>query len=44
VIAGATTPAQVRANVGAAGWRPAADDRAAIDALAPLRPLTGRGP
>jgi aryl-alcohol dehydrogenase-like predicted oxidoreductase len=38
VIAGATTPAQVRANVAAAGWRLGADDLAAIDALAPAAP------
>lgn len=33
VIAGATTPDQVRANVGAAGWRLTDDDRAAVDAV-----------
>jgi len=38
VIAGATTPAQVRANVAAVGWRLDADDLAAIDALAPAEP------
>ncbi len=37
VIAGATTAGQVRANVAAAGWRIDADDRTAIDAIAPLR-------
>lgn len=31
VIAGATTPAQVRANVAAAGWMLTADDLAAVD-------------
>jgi len=38
VIAGATTPAQVRANVAAVGWRLTADDLTAIDALAPAVP------
>ena len=38
VIAGATSPAQVRANVAAAGWRLTADDLAAVDALAPAAP------
>ncbi len=33
VIAGATSPAQVRANVAAAAWRPDAAARAAVDAL-----------
>lgn len=33
VIAGATTPAQVAANVAAAGWALSTDDRAEIDAL-----------
>ncbi|MCR2785344.1 MULTISPECIES: aldo/keto reductase [unclassified Microbacterium] len=37
VIAGATTPEQVRANAAAASaWSPSADDLAAIDALFPL--------
>ena len=35
VIAGATKPSQVRANVAAAGWRLAADDLAALDAVLP---------
>lgn len=33
VIAGATTPEQVRANVAAARWEPSADDVAALQAL-----------
>lgn len=33
VIAGATTPEQVRANVAAAAWRPTADDLAALDTI-----------
>ena len=33
VIAGATTPEQVRANVAAAGWQLTADDRTAVDAI-----------
>jgi len=33
VIAGATKPEQVRANVAAAEWEPSADDMAALDAL-----------
>jgi aryl-alcohol dehydrogenase-like predicted oxidoreductase len=33
VIAGATTPEQVDANVGAAGWALTADERAAVDAI-----------
>jgi aryl-alcohol dehydrogenase-like predicted oxidoreductase len=36
VIAGATTPEQVRANVAAAGWQLGADDLAAVDRIAPL--------
>jgi aryl-alcohol dehydrogenase-like predicted oxidoreductase len=36
VIAGATAPEQVRANVAAAGWQLGADDLAAIDRIAPL--------
>jgi aryl-alcohol dehydrogenase-like predicted oxidoreductase len=35
VIAGATTPAQVRANVAAARWRLEPDDLAAVNAIAP---------
>jgi aryl-alcohol dehydrogenase-like predicted oxidoreductase len=35
VIAGATTPEQVRANAAAAGWVPAAADLAALDEIAP---------
>jgi aryl-alcohol dehydrogenase-like predicted oxidoreductase len=34
VIAGATTPAQVRANAGALGWRLDADELRAVDAIA----------
>jgi aryl-alcohol dehydrogenase-like predicted oxidoreductase len=41
VIAGATSPEQVRANVAAAGWRLTADDLAEIDRLAPLAPPAG---
>ncbi|MEJ3744805.1 aldo/keto reductase [Actinomycetes bacterium KLBMP 9797] len=33
VIAGATTPEQVRANVAAASWRPTSDDLAALSAI-----------
>ncbi len=33
VIAGATKPEQVRANVGAAKWEPTADDVATLNAL-----------
>jgi aryl-alcohol dehydrogenase-like predicted oxidoreductase len=33
VIAGATTPAQIEANVAAAGWSLTADDRAEVDAV-----------
>jgi len=33
VIAGATTPEQVRANVAAVGWQPSPDDLAALDAI-----------
>lgn len=33
VIAGATTPDQVRANVAAANWQPTADDLAILDSL-----------
>jgi aryl-alcohol dehydrogenase-like predicted oxidoreductase len=35
VIAGATSPEQVRANVAAGRWRPTSDDLAALDAVAP---------
>jgi len=35
VIPGATSPAQVRANAAAAGWRLAADELAEIDAIVP---------
>jgi aryl-alcohol dehydrogenase-like predicted oxidoreductase len=35
VIAGATTPEQVRANVDAASWKPSADDLAALDQIVP---------
>jgi aryl-alcohol dehydrogenase-like predicted oxidoreductase len=33
VIAGATTPEQVRTNAAAIAWQPTADDRAALDAI-----------
>jgi aryl-alcohol dehydrogenase-like predicted oxidoreductase len=33
VIAGATRPEQVRANVAAGAWEPSADDLAALKAL-----------
>ena len=33
VIAGATTPEQVRANAAAGTWQPTDDDLAALDAL-----------
>jgi aryl-alcohol dehydrogenase-like predicted oxidoreductase len=35
VIAGATSPEQVRANAGAAGWRLTDDDLREIDRIAP---------
>jgi aryl-alcohol dehydrogenase-like predicted oxidoreductase len=35
VIAGATSPDQVKANVAAGAWRPTADDLVALDAAAP---------
>jgi aryl-alcohol dehydrogenase-like predicted oxidoreductase len=35
VIAGATSPEQVKANVAGGAWRPSADDLAALDAIAP---------
>jgi len=38
VIAGATTPEQVKANASAASWRLTADELAAIDELAPAAP------
>jgi aryl-alcohol dehydrogenase-like predicted oxidoreductase len=42
VIAGATKPEQVRANVAAAGWQPTADDLAALDEVSPSkRPRPG---
>ncbi len=37
VIAGATTPEQVRANVAAGDWQPIAEELAEIDAIAPTR-------
>jgi aryl-alcohol dehydrogenase-like predicted oxidoreductase len=36
VIAGATSPEQVRANVAAPSWKLTAEDRARVDAIAPL--------
>jgi aryl-alcohol dehydrogenase-like predicted oxidoreductase len=33
VIAGATTPEQVRQNAAAGSWRPSAEDRLALDEL-----------
>ena len=38
VIAGATTPAQVRANVAATGWALTEDELAAVDAVLASRP------
>jgi aryl-alcohol dehydrogenase-like predicted oxidoreductase len=35
VIAGATTPEQVKANAGAGHWQPTADDLAALDTICP---------
>ena len=35
VIAGATRPAQIAANVAAIGWRPSAEDLAELDQIAP---------
>ena len=35
VIAGASTPAQITANVAAGAWRPGADVLDAVDAIAP---------
>jgi aryl-alcohol dehydrogenase-like predicted oxidoreductase len=40
VIAGATSPAQVRGNAGAAGWRLTDADLAAVDEIAPGKELT----
>jgi aryl-alcohol dehydrogenase-like predicted oxidoreductase len=37
VIAGATSREQINANVAALGWRPTADDLAALDEAAPSR-------
>ena len=42
VIAGATSPDQVRANTRAAGWRLTEDDLAQVEAIAP--PVPGGGP
>ena len=42
VIAGATSADQVRANVGAAGWRLTKDELAEVDRLAPLEKNPGR--
>ncbi|MCI0687606.1 MAG: aldo/keto reductase [Sporichthyaceae bacterium] len=39
VIAGATTPEQVRANVAAGAWEPSPADLAALDEIAPPQPL-----
>jgi aryl-alcohol dehydrogenase-like predicted oxidoreductase len=39
VIAGATKPEQIEANVGALGWQPSAEDLAEIDRLAPDKRL-----
>ena len=39
VIAGATTPEQVRANAAAANWKLSAAELAEVDALAPLAPM-----
>ena len=41
VIAGATTPEQVAANVAAANWQLTAAERADIDRIAPLAPGHG---
>jgi aryl-alcohol dehydrogenase-like predicted oxidoreductase len=38
VIAGATTPEQIRANAAAANWKLSAAELAEVDALAPLVP------
>jgi aryl-alcohol dehydrogenase-like predicted oxidoreductase len=37
VIAGATSPEQLRANVAASEWQPTAEDLAALDKIAPSR-------
>ena len=37
VIAGATRPEQVRANVAASRWQPTADDLAALDEVSPSK-------
>jgi aryl-alcohol dehydrogenase-like predicted oxidoreductase len=42
VIAGATRPEQVRANVTAGEWEPSADDLAALDAVVPRQRAHGR--
>lgn len=44
VIAGATTPEQVRANVAAAGWRLDADELAEIDAISKRQTSARRSP
>jgi aryl-alcohol dehydrogenase-like predicted oxidoreductase len=38
VIAGATTPEQVRQNAAAASWRPAAEDLTELDEIFPQVP------
>jgi len=38
VIAGATSPEQVHANVAAAGWKLSADELSELDRLAPRAP------
>ena len=38
LIAGASSPGQVRANIEAASWRPSADELAEIDAIVPPPP------
>ena len=38
VIAGATTPDQIRQNAAAASWKPAAEDLAALDGIFPRAP------
>jgi aryl-alcohol dehydrogenase-like predicted oxidoreductase len=37
IIAGATTPDQVRANVAAGSWAPSPDDLRALDEIVPSR-------
>jgi aryl-alcohol dehydrogenase-like predicted oxidoreductase len=44
VIAGATSPEQVRANVAAAGWTPSEDDLRALDSVLPPPPRAERLP